>query len=394
MLYPACPDAPKDQNRMKLYFYNHLIISYKIMKVPFKKRPHFQFFKTIFDLQASRIFTISSLIFITAAGGCLPKKTNRMSTAPNSRTAYALAIHGGAGVITKATMTPEKEKEYYAGLEAALTLGENMLKNGSSALDVVEAVVANLEDNPLFNAGKGAVFNHDGKNEMDASIMDGATQMAGAVGAVSIIKNPIKAARAVMEKSKHVMLIGKGAEQFAKENGLDTVPPEYFYTPFRWEALQKAIENEKRTGAVQLPKEEYKFGTVGCVALDQKGNLAAATSTGGMTNKRWNRIGDSPIIGAGTYADNQSCAVSGTGHGEFFIRFTVARDIAARMEMLGESLREAADYVVMKKLVEKGGEGGVIAVDKNGNIAMPHNSPGMYRGYAKPGERAVKIYKD
>jgi beta-aspartyl-peptidase (threonine type) len=310
------------------------------------------------------------------------------------RPVYAIAIHGGAGIITRDRMTPEKEKAYRNALDSALTIGENLLKEGATALDAIEATIVYLENNPLFNAGKGAVFTHDGTNELDASIMDGTTQNAGAVGGVTILKNPIKAARAVMENSQHVMLVGKGAEDFAKSQNLETVNPEYFKSDFRWDALQRALEKENSTGFHEVPQEEYKFGTVGCVALDKDGNLAAGTSTGGMTNKKWNRIGDSPIIGAGTYADNATCAVSATGHGEYFIRYTVAREIGARMEYLGESLQEAADAIVMKKLVEKGGDGGVIAVDKNGNIALPHNSPGMYRGFAKPGERGVMIFGD
>ncbi|MCB0662539.1 MAG: isoaspartyl peptidase/L-asparaginase [Saprospiraceae bacterium] len=330
--------------------------------------------------------------------GCSPSSENQSTTAQPianmERPAYAIAIHGGAGIITRDRMTPEKETAYRSALDTALTIGENLLKEGAPALDAIEATIVYLENNPLFNAGKGAVFTHDGTNEMDASIMNGKTQEAGAVGGVTIIKNPIKAARAVMESSNHVMLVGKGAEAFAQSQNLETVDPSYFKNEFRWDALQKALEKEQQTGYHEVLKEEYKFGTVGCVALDKDGNLAAGTSTGGMTNKKWNRIGDSPIIGAGTYADNATCAVSATGHGEFFIRYVVAREIGARMEYLGESLEDAANAIVMKKLVEKGGEGGIIAVDKNGNIAMPHNSPGMYRGFAVPGERAVKIFGD
>ncbi len=309
---------------------------------------------------------------------------------------YAIAIHGGAGTISRAKMTPEKEKAYLSALDSALAIGENMLKNGSTALDAVEKTIIYLEDCPLFNAGKGAVFTHNGKNELDASIMDGSTQKAGAVGGVTIVKNPIRAARAVMEKSEHVFLIGRGAELFAKSKGLDTVPNSYFFTEERWQGLQRALEAEQKTGnrQNQAVKNDYKFGTVGVVCLDKKGNLAAGTSTGGMTNKRWNRLGDSPIIGAGTYADNASAAVSATGHGEFFIRYTVARNICALMEYKNWSLERAANEIVMKKLVEKGGEGGIIAVDHAGNVAMPFNSEGMYRAFAKSnGERKVLIFK-
>jgi beta-aspartyl-peptidase (threonine type) len=251
-----------------------------------------------------------------------------------------------------------------------------------------------MEDSPLFNAGKGAVFTNDGTNELDASFMDGKTQNAGAIGGVKTVRNPIKAARAVMDNSPHVMLSGSGADQFAKEQGLEIVDPSYFHTDRRWESLQKAKAKENKQTGYVTQLSEYKFGTVGCAALDKDGNLAAGTSTGGMTNKRWGRIGDAPIIAAGVYADNATCAVSSTGHGEYFIRYVVAYDIAARMAYLGESLEEASNNVVNKKLVEKGGEGGIISVDKDGNVAMPFNSKGMYRGYAKPNERVVKIYED
>jgi beta-aspartyl-peptidase (threonine type) len=348
---------------------------------------------TYFDrkMKNCALFLLAIAVF-----SCKNQPQKEMDKSSSPRAEYAIALHGGAGTILKENMTPEKEKMYLSALDSALTTGEKMLQNGADALDVVEAVIVMLEDNPLFNAGKGAVFNHEGRNELDASIMDGKTRMAGAVGSVSILKNPIRAARAVMEKSEHVMLIGKGAEKFALENGLDTVPADYFFTQERWDALQKILnaEKEKATGWKEVEHKDSKFGTVGCAVLDKNGNLAAGTSTGGMTNKRWNRLGDAPIIGAGTYADNNTCAVSSTGHGEYFIRYTVARDIAARMEYLGESLEKAADFVVNQKLKTNGGEGGVIAVDKNGNVALPHNTPGMYRAYAKPGDRSVKIYRD
>ncbi|MBK8968743.1 MAG: isoaspartyl peptidase/L-asparaginase [Saprospiraceae bacterium] len=325
------------------------------------------------------------------------KNTNTETTMPTQRPDYAIAIHGGAGTIRKSDITPEQEAGYRAALDTALTIGETILKNGGMALDAVTATIAYLEDNPLFNAGRGAVFTHEGRNEHDASIMDGRNQMAGAVGGVSIVKNPIRLARAIMEKSPHVMLSGSGAEQFAIENGLDTVAPSWFFTQRRWDSLQKVLEKEK----AQQPRgqlkpsrfEDQKFGTVGCVVLDKNGNLAAGTSTGGMTNKRWNRLGDTPVIGAGTYASNDGCAVSCTGHGEYFIRYAVAHDVWARMVYGGLSLEDAAKQIVMQKLVEKGGEGGLIAVDKDGNIAMPFNSEGMYRGFAKPGERQVLIYQ-
>ena len=316
------------------------------------------------------------------------------NTTPVKKPTYVIAIHGGAGTMSRALMTPEQEANYIKALNEALDIGETILKNGGTSLDAVEKTIMYLEDCPLFNAGKGAVFTHNGKNELDAAIMNGENQKAGAIAGVQTIKNPISLARAVMEKSNHVLLTGTGAEEFAKSQKIDTVPPQYFYTPQRWKGLQDALNEENKTGQAVFNNPDYKFGTVGVVCLDNKGNLAAGTSTGGMTNKRWNRVGDAPLIGCGTYADNASAAVSCTGHGEFFIRYTVARDIAALVEYKGWSIKKAANHIVMEKLVEKGGEGGIIAVDKNGNVAMPFNSEGMYRGYAKQGSpRYVKIYK-
>lgn len=326
---------------------------------------------------------------------------------------FAIVIHGGAGTITRKNMTPEKEKAYTLVLNEALKKGYTILEKGGTSLEAVEAAIIVMEDSPLFNAGKGAVFTNEGKNELDAAIMEGNTLMAGAVAGVTTVKNPIKAAIAVMEKSPHVMMTGAGAEKFAKEKGLEIVDPSYFYTEARYKALLKAKEEEKveldHTEKVKAgPKSGYidsqenliftegkKFGTVGCVALDKSGNLASGTSTGGMTNKRYGRIGDAPIIGAGTYANNATCAISATGHGEFFIRSVVGHDISALMEYKGLSVSQAADEVVMKKLVKMGGEGGVIAIDRSGNIAMPFNSEGMYRGYMKAdGKSEVLIYKD
>lgn len=310
---------------------------------------------------------------------------NQSSSIETEKPDYAIAIHGGAGTILKANMSDEREKEYRLALNQALDIGERILKEGGSSLDAIEKTIHFMENSELFNAGKGAVFTHAGKNELDASIMYGKDQNAGAVGGVTNIKNPISAARAVMEKSSHVLLTGVGAEQFAKEQNLEIVDPSYFYTQRRFESMEKAKARDSMT-------EDEKHGTVGCVALDKDGNIAAGTSTGGMTNKKYQRIGDSPIIGAGTYADNATCAVSATGHGEYFIRYAVAHDIAARMAYGGKSLDEAARAVVMDKLVEKGGTGGVIAMDANGNISMPFNTEGMYRGFAKPGEREIAIY--
>jgi beta-aspartyl-peptidase (threonine type) len=300
---------------------------------------------------------------------------------------YVLVIHGGAGVITRNSMDSLTEKSYREALDSVLTIGEKILASGGKSLDAVEAVVSWMEDNPLFNAGKGAVFTYDGKNEMDASIMNGVDLSAGAVSGVRHIRNPIKLARMVMEKSPHVMLFGEGAEEFAKLNGVELVDTSYFFTQKRWDAHLKGLEEMKATA-------DEKHGTVGAVAIDKYGNLAAATSTGGMTNKRWNRIGDSPVIGAGTYANNATCAVSSTGHGEFFIRYAVAHDISSMMEYKGVSLKEAANHVIMEKLALVGGEGGVIAVDHLGNFTMTFNSEGMYRGYVKPGKRYVGIYGD
>lgn len=316
---------------------------------------------------------------------------------------YILVIHGGAGTILKSMMTPEKEKLYRQGLQNALNAGNTVLKNGGTALDAVEATIKVLEDDSLFNAGKGAVFTHDGKNELDASIMDGKTLKAGAVAGVSTIKNPITAARAVMDKSEHVMMAGKGAEEFAAANGCTIVDPSYFFTTQRWNDLLeakkedslKALHKDSTTGLLkQLDNHDYKYGTVGAVALDMYGNLAAATSTGGMTDKKYGRVGDSPIIGAGTYADNNTCAVSCTGCGEFFIRLNMAKSVSDRLELAHEKLKDAADEMIMKKLPALGGDGGLIAVDKDGNFTMSFDTDGMYRGYVKSnGETDIEIYK-
>lgn len=320
---------------------------------------------------------------------------------------FVLVIHGGAGTILKSQMTPQREKAYTDALNVALEKGYAILKNGGTALDAVEMAVRSLEDNPLFNAGKGAVFTNEGKNELDASIMNGKTLAAGSVAGTTIIKNPVSAARAVMEKSPHVMMTGKGAEQFAKEQGLEIVDPSYFYTAERWQGLQRARREDslaktqvdslaKKSGSLkQKENHDDKYGTVGAVALDRYGNLAAATSTGGMANKRFGRVGDSPIIGAGTYADNKTAAVSCTGWGEFYIRLVLAKTVCDRMEFGKMQLKEAADEMVMKQLPALGGDGGLIAVDKDGNIALPFCTEGMYRGFVKQdGARVVMIYKE
>ena len=327
----------------------------------------------------------------------LPLSAVAASAAPSDATTEstsrtALVIHGGAGTMSRKELTPEREQAIRDAMNKALDAGNAVLKSGGSARDAVTAVVVVLEDDPHFNAGKGAVFNHEGVNELDASIMDGATLEAGAVAGVHTVKNPILLARAVMEKSPHVMLIGDGAEAFGKTvPGIVFVDPKYYWTPERWKQLQDA-KAEESAGAIKPPSAH--FGTVGAVALDAHGHLAAATSTGGMTNKKWGRVGDSPIIGAGTYAI-ADCAVSGTGWGEYFIRLNVASDICARVAYRGDSLAKAADDVVVKRVHELGGDGGAIAMDAHGNIAMPFNTEGMYRGWINPdGTRGVAIYRD
>lgn len=290
---------------------------------------------------------------------------------------YVIVIHGGAGNITPQRFSPEKQAEYELNLNNALLEGEKVLASGGDATDAVIAAVRYLEECPLFNAGRGAVFNADGRNELDASIMDGKTGKAGAVAGVSIIKSPVMAARMVMDSSGHVMLAGRGAEEFAMKHRLEMVNPDYFYTGESWQEYLKVKQNRENEG---------RKGTVGAVALDIHGNLAAATSTGGMVYKKYGRIGDSPVIGAGTYASNLSCAVSCTGHGEFFIRNAVAYDVSARMLYLGETVEAATEFIINQKLKSQGAAGGLIALDKDGNISMPFNTPGMFRGYIKSGE--------
>ncbi|WP_132054030.1 isoaspartyl peptidase/L-asparaginase family protein [Pseudocnuella soli] len=319
---------------------------------------------------------------------------------------FTLVIHGGAGTILKKNMTPEKEQAYQLALNNALQAGYTILTKGGTALDAVEAAVRLMEDSPLFNAGKGAVFTNEGKNELDASIMDGKNLGAGAVASVTTIRNPITAARAVMEKSQHVMMVGSGAEKFAQQQGLELVDPSYFYTEERWQGLLKVRAQDpdsvaldhgnKSTSMLKQPgNRDDKYGTVGAVALDQHGNLAAATSTGGMTNKKFGRIGDAPIIGAGTYANNATCAVSCTGWGEFFIRLSVAKTVSDLIEYKGLSVQAATNDLIHKKVPALGGDGGLIAVDKSGNVAMPFNTEGMYRGYIKQdGKAVVQIYKE
>lgn len=290
----------------------------------------------------------------------------------------------------RSSMTAELQQQYEQGLQDALQAGYSVLQGGGIAVDAVQAAVISLEDFPLFNAGRGSVFNHAGGHEMDASIMDGSNIDAGAVSGIRNVKNPVLLARTIMDKSEHVLLCGQGAEEFARMQGLQFEDDAYFYNQHRYEQWQQAVKED----SISLDHNDKKFGTVGAVALDANGNLAAATSTGGMTNKKFGRMGDSPIVGAGTYANNNTCAISCTGHGELFIRAVVAYDISCLMEYKGLSLREACDVVVHDKLVKIQGEGGLVAIDKHGNIELPFNSEGMYRGYATENERKVMIYKD
>ena len=313
---------------------------------------------------------------------------------------FGLVIHGGAGTILKKNMTPELEKKYHLKLKEALQTGYDILKAGGTSVEAVEKTIRTLEDSPLFNAGKGAVFTAAGTNELDASIMEGKTLNAGAVAGVKHVRNPISLARKVMEISPHVMLTGQGAERFALKQKFQLVDKQYFFTQKRWDSMQRIKERQKKKESpspiAHLQVEPLPYlGTVGAAALDKSGNLAAGTSTGGMTNKKYGRVGDSPIIGAGTYANNNTCAVSATGHGEFFIRRVVCYDISALMEYKGLSLKEAADLVVKEKLVKMKGTGGVIAIDRQGNVAMPFNTAGMYRGYVlKDGKIITKIYSE
>ncbi len=303
---------------------------------------------------------------------------------------FALAIHGGAGTLPRAEMSGDMERLYREGLDRALRVGFAVLESGGTALDAVTRAVVLLEDDPLFNAGHGAVFTLDGQIELDASIMDGATLKAGAVCGVTHIKNPVELARAVMEHSDYVMLSGGGAEEFALTRGFQFVPRSYFYTAARWRQLERIRGGDSHLSPLTISH----VGTVGAVALDRRGRLAAATSTGGMTGKRFQRIGDSPIIGAGTYADDRACAVSATGHGEVFIRAAVAHDICARLRFGGRSLAEAVREVVLEELPALGGEGGVIAIDGHGRIAMEFNSEGMFRASRRAGEEpSVDIYR-
>ncbi len=336
--------------------------------------------------------------------GCLSA-----SAAPPQHS-WAIVLHGGAGVIERKSMDPKMEAAYRASIQAALQAGADVLNKGGSSLDAVETAIRLMEDDPLFNAGRGAVFTAEGKNELDSAIMDGATLKAGAVAGVTRTRHPITLARTVMEKSPHVMLIGSGADAFASQKGLEQVDPSFFFTERRWQGLVRQLIKEhmpippRPAGAPPAPTgpiselespEAHKYGTVGVVALDRQGNIAAGTSTGGVQAKLWGRVGDSPIIGAGTYASNSSCAVSGTGTGEFFIRLTVARDICALLQDKGMNLQAAADEVIQKRLTAIHGDGGVIAVTPDGQMAWSFNTPGMYRARLSEGGKVqISIYKD
>lgn len=308
-----------------------------------------------------------------------------------------IVIHGGAGALEKGRYTAEEEKAYEAKLSEALDEGYAVLERGGAALDAVQTAIVILEDSPLFNAGKGAVFTYDGRNELDASIMDGATKKAGAVAGLTHVKNPIRLARLVMEKSPHVMMIGEGAEDFARREQVVMVKRSYFRTEARWKAYKEALQKEKeaksKNKGASLP-HDFKYGTVGAVALDARGNLAAGTSTGGMTLKRYGRVGDAPIIGAGTFADNKSCAVSATGWGEYFIRLTIARDICAQVEYGGRGVKEATTDVIHNRLQASGGDGGVIVLSPTGEAVMDFNSAGMFRGMKQGDRKEVAIYRE
>lgn len=355
-----------------------------------------------------KLKNVFSLVLILALGAACSQSTDRPPlVTPTIRQVVGpkqvLVIHGGAGTILKENLTDEKEQAYIQTLTEALQAGYNALQSGKSSLDAVEVSIQIMEDSPLFNAGKGAVFTHDGRNELDASIMDGKTLAAGAVAGVTTIRNPISAARAVMEKSEHVLLVGPGAEKFAKQIGLNLVEPSYFYTEDRWNGLQNILKEDSAKSQLDHDgqpsakmgtiNQDNKFGTVGAVALDKQGNLAAGTSTGGMTNKKYGRVGDAPLIGAGTYA-NQTVGISCTGWGEYYIRSVVAYDIAAIMEYKKWSVAEAAQ-AALDKVAKLGGNGGLIALDKNGQVSMPFNTAGMYRGtITEDGKIEIKIYKE
>jgi len=345
--------------------------------------------------------TLSILLLSFLAITCNSKPKAEKTPENLKQQEFAIIIHGGAGTILKKNMTDSLEAAYKAALTEAIQTGYKILENGGSSLEAVQRTINVMENSPLFNSAKGAVFNHEGVNELDASIMDGATLNAGAIAGVTNVKNPINLAYEVMTNSEHVLLSGKGAETFAAEKGIELVDPSYFFTQNRYDALQRILEREKNDSVTAASAfidpfiKDEKFGTVGCVALDKNGNLAAGTSTGGMTNKRYNRIGDSPIIGSGTYANNATCGVSSTGGGEYFIRGQVAYDISTQMEYAGKSLKDATHNVIQEKLTNLGGTGGIVALDHYGNPSMEFNTEGMYRAYMDDqGELTLGIYME
>lgn len=352
--------------------------------------------------------TLTTLLLILLCLACAEKQSDKQAETTKEESAktdeptFGIVLHGGAGTILKENMTDSLEQAYKTILTEAIETGHEILKNGGTSLEAVRKTINVMENSELFNSAKGAVFTHEGKNELDASIMDGSNLNAGAVAGVTTVKNPIDLAYEVMVNSEHVLLSGKGAEEFAADHGLEIVDPSYFYTERRYQSLQRILEQEKTeldhdasTAFVDPFIKDQKFGTVGCVALDKNGNIAAGTSTGGMTNKRWNRIGDSPIIGSGTYANNATCGVSSTGWGEYFIRGQVAYDISAQMEYAGKTLAEATQNVIQEKLTKMGGTGGVVSLDHNGNVSMEFNTAGMYRAHMDAdGNLTLGIYKD
>ncbi|QOD59919.1 isoaspartyl peptidase/L-asparaginase [Polaribacter haliotis] len=344
-------------------------------------------------------------VFLLFSFGCKneTQNTSVVEKTSQKQSEFAIIIHGGAGTILKKNMSDEREAAYKAKLEEAIKVGHTILKNGGTSQEAVMKTIQVMEESPLFNAGKGAVFTHEETNELDASFMDGKTLNAGAVAGVTNVKSPIELAIKIMTDSDHVMLSGKGASTFAKEKGLEIVDPSYFYTENRFKSLQRIKDrakteldhDDKKAAFYDADIKNAKFGTVGCVALDKDGNIAAGTSTGGMTNKRWGRIGDAPIIGSGTYANNKTCGVSSTGWGEYFIRSQVAYDISAKMEYQQKTLKEATKDVIQNKLTKLGGTGGVVALDKNGNMSFEFNTAGMYRASMNnKDELTVKIYKE
>ena len=351
------------------------------------------------------LFILFSFIFLFSCDDAKQRKQDTATPKTENKTQtdsiqnFGIVIHGGAGTILKENMSDSLEQAYKTKLEEAIRTGHEILANGGTALEAIQRTINIMENSPLFNSAKGAVFTNEGKNELDASIMDGKTLNAGAIAGVTNVKNPINLAYEVMVNSDHVLLSGEGAEQFAKEQGLEIVDPEYFYTEKRFKSMERAREREKKeinkTAFYDPFLKDEKFGTVGCAALDKNGNLAAGTSTGGMSNKKYNRIGDSPIIGAGTYANNKTCAISSTGWGEYFIRGVVAYDISALMEYKGLSLQEAAAEVIQKKQPELGGNGGIIAIDHEGNMVTEFNTAGMYRATMNSnGDLQIGIYSE